>query len=118
MSAGFEASTAFTTFCVKLINSSFLAQKSVSEFVSKIAPVLPSLAIAIETKPSAAILPLTLEALFPNLTLNNSSAFFQSPSTSDSAFLQSIIGASVISLNSFTNAAVISAINNSLQINF
>ena len=60
--------------------------------------------------PSAATLLEAFEALFPKRTLSISSALVASPSASFRAFLQSIIGASVLALKLITIFAVISAI--------
>jgi hypothetical protein len=51
-----------------------------------------------------------LEALLPSLTRRISSALAMSPSASVSAFLHSIIGASVLPRSSATMLAVIAAI--------
>ena len=53
------------------------------------------------------IMDAVLPALEPNLTRRISSAFSNSPPASMRAFLHSIIGASVLSLNAFTSAALI-----------
>ena len=90
--------------------SSFFAQKSVSELTSTIAPDLPSALMLIPTVPSAATRPAALLAFLPKRTRKISSARVISPSASDNALLQSIIGASVRSRSSFTIPAVISAI--------
>ena len=108
MSAALLAATVFAKSAVKAKKSSFFAQKSVSEFTSIIAPDLPSAAIKTPTVPSAATRPAALLALLPKRTRNISSARVMSPSASVKAFLQSIIGASVRSRNSFTMPAVIS----------
>ncbi len=60
--------------------------------------------------PSAVTREAALPALLPSLTRRISSAFARSPPASVSAFLHSIIGASVFSRSSFTIPAVISAI--------
>src|SRR5690606_3149106 len=51
-----------------------------------------------------------LPALVPSLTRSSSSALTRSPSASVSAFLHSIIGASVLARSSATSFAVITAI--------
>jgi hypothetical protein len=76
----------------------------------KIVAVLPSALMLIATTPSAATRPALLAALLPKRTRRISSAFCMSPAASVSAFLQSIIGASVRSRSSLTIDAVISAI--------
>src|ERR1044071_7884323 len=60
--------------------------------------------------PSAAVRVAALDALLPSLTRRSSSALAELPSASTSAFLHSIIGASVLSRRSLTMLAVISAI--------
>ena len=71
---------------------------------------MPSAAIYRPTTPSAAMREAALLALLPNLTRRISSALAMSPSASVSAFLHSIIGASVLPRSSLTMPAVISAI--------
>ncbi len=93
------------------MKSSFFATKSVSELTSTIAPVVPAAPMLIATTPSAAIRDAAFVALLPSLTRRISSAFAMSPPASASAFLHSIIGASVLSRSSFTIEAVISAID-------
>jgi hypothetical protein len=87
-----------------------LATKSVSQLISKMLPSLPSAAMWIATTPSAATRVAALLALLPSLTRRISSAFAMSPAASVSAFLHSIIGASVLARSSLTMLAVISAI--------
>src|SRR5262249_171112 len=91
-------------------NSSFLATKSVSQFTSISVPVLPSGAICAATTPSAVTREAALLARLPSLTRRISSALPWSPFASASAFLHSIIGASVFSRSSFTMPAAISAL--------
>src|ERR1043165_1427021 len=93
-------------------NCSFLATKSVSELVSTIAPLLPS--TTTPTSPSAAVRPAFLAAAARPLVLSQSIAASMSPPVSPSAFLQSIMPAPVRSRNSFTFAAVISAMSHIL----
>src|SRR3569832_1551688 len=95
------------------MKSSFFATKSVSQLTSTLAADLPAALMALGTMPSAATRPALLAALLPKRTRRISSAFCMSPPASDSAFLQSIIGASVFSRRSLTMLAVISAISNS-----
>ncbi len=90
--------------------SSFLATKSVSQFTSTMAPSLRSSATQMPTTPSAVTRVAALPALVPSFTRRISSARAMSPPASVSAFLHSIIGASVFSRSSFTMLAVISAI--------
>ena len=66
--------------------------------------------------PSAATRVAALVALLPSLTRKISSALTRSPVASVSAFLHSIIGASVFSRNSLTMLAVISAITSHSEI--
>ena len=108
ISAALLAATVFANSAVNAKKSSFFAQKSVSEFTSIIAPDLPSAAIETPTVPSAATRPAALLARLPKRTRKISSARVISPSASVNAFLQSIIGASVRSRNSFTMLALIS----------
>ena len=96
----------FARLSTKVMNSSFLATKSVSEFTSTMAAALPSAADAIFTRPIAAILPAFFAALARPFSLRSSTALSISPSVSTSAFLQSIIPAPVISRSSFTILAV------------
>jgi hypothetical protein len=109
-SAGFFSATSRAQSAASLRNSSFLATKSVSLLISKMLPSLPSAAMWIATTPSAATRVAALLALLPSLTRRISSAFAMSPAASVSAFLHSIIGASVFSRSSLTMLAVISAI--------
>ena len=94
----------------KARKSSFLATKSVSQLTSTIAPSLASGAMNTATTPSAATRLAALLALLPSRTRRISSALPRSPPASVSAFLHSIIGASVFSRSSLTMPAVISAI--------
>ena len=82
--------------------------KSVSQLTSTSAPVVPSTAAA--TTPSAVMREAALPALLPSLTRRISSARPMSPSASVSAFLHSIIGASVLARSSATMLAVIAGI--------
>ena len=108
-SAASESTTWLATASTNPWNSSFFATKSVSEFTSTIAATLSSLTTVL-TIPSAAILPAFFSALACPFFLRNSTAASISPFVSESAFLQSIIPAPVISLNSFTIPAVIAMI--------
>ena len=114
-SAGLLLATSSAQPLARVMNSSFLATKSVSELTSTTAASLPSAARYMPTTPSAATRLAALVALLPSLTRRISSALAMSPPASVSAFLHSIIGASVFSRSSFTMPAVISAIT-SLQI--
>src|SRR2546426_2104992 len=64
--------------------------------------------------PSVAVRAAALDALLPSLIRRSSSALAELPSASTSAFLHSIIGASVLSRRSLTMLAVISAITGNL----
>ena len=86
-------------------NSTFLATKSVSELTSTIEPKLSSIQIPI--KPSEATRPDFLDAVASPFFLNQSTAASISPLVSDKAFLQSIIPALDLILNSLTICAVI-----------
>ena len=88
------------TFSTKLINSLFLATKSVSLFISIIEKLLSSSEMHI--KPSAAILSILLLAFAMPCFLSNSIDFSISPFVSSIAFLQSLNPTPVISLNCFT----------------
>ena len=92
------------TYCWK---TSFFATKSVSEFTSTIDALLPSSDTSTATIPSAAIRPDFLAAFAKPFSRSHSTAASISPSVFVSAFLQSIMPAPVISLNSFTCEAVI-----------
>ena len=116
-SAGFCVATISASFADRARKSSFFATKSVSQFTSTIAPSFWSAEIWIATTPSAAMRLAALLALLPSFTRRISSAFSISPPASVSAFLHSIIGASVFSRNSLTIAAVISAISVSYPVN-
>jgi hypothetical protein len=87
---------------------SFLVTKSVSQLTSSSAPTVPS--IKQVTTPSAVTRDAALPALVPSLTRSSSSALAMSPSASVSAFLHSIMGASVLPRSSATMLAVIAAI--------
>ena len=113
-SAGFLSAIRFTSAPVNARKSVFFATKSVSQLISSMAPSLPSLAMYVATTPSAATREAALVALLPSFTRRISSALLISPAASVSAFLHSIIGASVFSRSSFTMPAVISAITNSI----
>jgi hypothetical protein len=93
----------------KARKSSFLATKSVSQLSSTIAPVVPAIWTA--TMPSAVMRAEALLALLPSLTRSSSSALSMSPPASVSAFLHSIMGASVLARSSPTMLAVIAAIS-------
>ena len=88
------------TFVANETNSSLAATKSVSQLTSTIAAVFLSAETKVLTIPSAATLPAFLAAAANPFSLKNSTAF-------SIAFLQSIIPAPVISLNSLTDLAVI-----------
>ena len=105
-------STSFDTSRTKPWNWSFLATKSVSELTSTTAPRVPS--TATPTRPSAAVRPAFLAAADRPLARSQSTDASMSPLFSDSAFLQSIMPAPVRSRSSFTEAAVISAMFESL----
>jgi hypothetical protein len=107
-SAGFFSATSAESDFAKARKESFLVTKSVSQFTSIKAPVVPSTVAA--TTPSAAIRDAALPALLPSLTRSSSSALSMSPSASVSAFLHSIIGASVLARSAPTMLAVIAAI--------
>ena len=72
------------------------------------APVVPLTKLV--TTPSAVTREAALPALVPSLTRSSSSALAMSPSASVSAFLHSIMGASVFARSSATMLAVITAI--------
>ena len=99
----------------KFIKFSFLATKSVSEFISLMVAVFSSALTATFTKPSLANLSAFLAALPSPFSRKISTALLISPSASLRAFLQSIIPAPVLSRSSFTICAVISAIIHLLQ---
>src|SRR5712692_10187176 len=109
-SGGFLFATRSASERAKFRKSLFLATKSVSQLTSTIAPILASAATWIAMTPSAAVRAEALDALFPRRTRSSSSALAALPSASTSAFLHSIIGASVLSRRSLTMLAVISAI--------
>ncbi len=108
ISAGLFAAITSAISFTKSWNISFLETKSVSEFTSTIAAVLPL--IATDAKPSAAIRSFFFAAFAIPFSRNKSTAFSMSPSTSTNARFASIIPTPVISRNSFTNLAVTSAI--------
>src|SRR5258706_468761 len=109
-SAGSLFSTSSAKEETNLRKSAFWATKSVSQLTSTIAPVFASGATYIATTPSAAVREAARDALLPSLTRRSSSALVGLPSASTSAFLHSIIGASVLSRRSLTMPAVTSAI--------
>ena len=110
ISAAFVVKACAATSSTYALKSAFFATKSVSEFTSTIAALVPSTTVL--TIPSAAILPAFAAFAIP-FSLKYSTALSISPSVFARAFLQSIIPAPVISLNSFTIAAVTAAICNS-----
>src|SRR5262249_25458631 len=110
-SAGFRPTTSSASDLAKFRKSAFFATKSVSQFTSTIAPVRLSPFTLIATTPSAAVRLDAFDALLPRRTRSSSSAFARSPFASTSAFLHSIMGASVLSRSSLTAPAVISAIS-------
>ena len=112
-----ESTACLATASTKFWNSSFFATKSVSEFTSTTAATLSSLRATLQ-RPSAAILPAFFSAFACPFFLRNSTAASISPSVWARAFLQSIMPAPVISLNSFTMPAVILAIFNLLNSSF
>ena len=97
------------TFRTKVWKSLFLETKSVSELTSTIDPK-PLFPLAIPINPSAAILPDLEAAETTPFFLNQSIACSISPLVCIRAFLQSIIPASVLSLNAFTSEAEISKV--------
>ena len=107
-SAGFFSATSAESDFANARNESFLVTKSVSQLTSIRAPVVPSTVAA--TTPSAATRDAALPALLPSLTRSSSSALSMSPPASVSAFLHSIIGASVLARSAPTMLAVIAAI--------
>src|SRR5690348_854788 len=110
-SAGFSFATSSARFFTKEANSGFFATKSVSQFTSTIAAVLPSAETWAPIAPSAATREAALEAFAPLLMRSSSSAFFMSPPASSSAFLHSIMPSPVRLRSSLTIPAVISAIS-------
>src|SRR6185437_7418577 len=114
-SAATSRGLSFATICASpranAVKSGFFATKSVSQFTSTIAAVLPSPERYAPIAPSAATREAALEALAPLLMRKSSSAFFMSPPASSSAFLHSIMPSPVSSRSSFTMPAVISAIS-------
>mmetsp|Transcript_5762 Transcript_5762/g.14078 ORF Transcript_5762/g.14078 Transcript_5762/m.14078 type:complete len:217 (+) Transcript_5762:479-1129(+) len=108
-SAGLCSATRPARAPTKARKASFLETKSVSQLTSISAP-LP-LTTADDTTPSAVMREAALPALLPSLTRRISSARPRSPSASVSAFLHSIIGASVRARSSPTMLAVIAAIS-------
>src|SRR6478609_7465432 len=115
-SAGLFSATSADSDFANARNESFLVTKSVSQLTSIRAPVLPSTVAA--TTPSAATRDAALPALLPSLTRNSSSALSMSPPASVSAFLHSIIGASVLARSSATMLAVIAAMSVSFREEF
>src|SRR6266436_5340769 len=113
-SVGFLFTTSSASEETNLRKSVFWATKSVSQLTSTIAPVFASGATYIATTPSAAVREAARDALLPSLTRRSSSALAELPSASTSAFLHSIIGASVLSRRSLTMLAVISDITPNL----
>ncbi len=113
-SAGFCVAISSATVFANARKSSFLPTKSVSQFNSTSAPALPPMNDAIT--PSAVTRDAALLALLPSFTRSSSSARSKSPSASVSAFLHSIIGASVFARSSATMLAVIAAIIRSLSL--
>src|SRR5712664_2506532 len=113
-SVGFLLTTSSASEETNLRKSVFWATKSVSQLTSTIAPVFASGVTYIATTPSAAVREAALDALLPSLTRRSSSALAELPWASTSAFLHSIIGASVLSRRSLTMLAVISAITGNL----
>src|SRR6476661_1074025 len=108
-SAGFLAATSAASALAKARKESFLVTKSVSQLTSMSAPVVPWMLAA--TTPSAVMRAAALPALLPSLTRSSSSALSMLPSASVSAFLHSIIGASVLARSSATMLAVIAAMS-------
>ena len=106
--AGFLATTVFATEFANATKPTSFATKSVSQFTSTNAPVLPSIANA--NTPSAAVRPANLPAFAPDLMRKISSAFSKLPSASTKAFLHSIMPKPVAARKSATIFAVISAI--------
>jgi len=110
LNASISAASVFaacsTTSLTNVWNTSFFATKSVSALTSTIAATLSPSLIVVATSPSAAILPAFFSAVASPFSRRNSIALSKSPSVAESAFLQSIIPAPVISLNSFTILAV------------
>ena len=113
--AGLLSTINLAAACAMAKKLSFLVTKSVSQLTSNRAPLLPARKLV--TTPSAVTRLEALPALLPNLTRNNSSALAMSPSASVKAFLHSIMGASVLPLNSATMLAVIAAMYFSVSIN-
>jgi hypothetical protein len=111
MSAGLFSATSSAISFTKSWNISFLETKSVSEFTSTIAAVLPF--TATEANPSAAMRSFFFAAFAIPFSRKRSTAFSMSPSTSTNAFFASIIPTPVISRSSFTILAVTSAMFNS-----
>src|SRR5712692_8830382 len=109
-STGLRFATSCAREAANFWKSSVLATKSVSQLTSTIAPAFASGATYTATTPSAAVRAAARDALLPSLMRRSSSALAELPSASTSAFLHSIIGASVLSRRSLTMLAVISAI--------
>src|SRR5690606_7045521 len=109
-SAGACVATRSASVRANATKSSLRATKSVSLLTSTSAPSFASSAIHTATMPSAATRAAALLALLPSFTRRISSARARSPPASASAFLHSIIGASVFSRSSLTMLAVIAVI--------
>ncbi len=92
-------------FSQKLLNSGFLATKSVSEFISTIEDLVPEVKIVI--KPSEAPRSDFFAAFAIPFFLKNSIAKSISSLFSDNAILQSCIPAPVISLKSLTFSKIL-----------
>ena len=113
MSAAEEARACAATSATYAWNVAFFATKSVSALTSTTTAVFSSAVSNVSTIPSAAIRPAFLAAPASPFSLKNSTAFSISPSVAARAFLQSIIPAPVISLNSFTIPAVTAILSSS-----
>src|SRR5688572_9057177 len=107
-------SASLVTAPTKPWNWSLRATKSVSQFTSTSAPLVPS--ATAPTRPSAATRPAFFAAAARPFLRSQSDASCRSPPVSTSAFLQSIIPAPEISRSSLTSAAVISAMSLSFQL--
>src|SRR5207253_2502423 len=108
-SAGFFSATTCANFLANATKSALRATKSVSQFNSTMAPVLPSAERNAPITPSAAMRSAAFDALAPLRMRSSSSAFAASPPVSASAFLHSIMGSPVRLRRSITMLAVISA---------
>ena len=104
--SGLLATKASKAKFAKFKKSSFLATKSVSQFTSIIAADLPPSKILVNTVPSLAVLSARFAATAAPFLRKISIATSKTPLDSSSAFLQSIIPAPVLSLNSFTCCAL------------